>query len=254
MAKKIQNIATEGKTLEGIMTELKAAVDKHNEVENAIERVKAAAEVSKLVADYNDLSLFNSYSECLENDQPVLTLIKKYQYPTVSVSTKKDTGALAVNDEGSKVFNLWNFVDWCEARNKQVTVALNWKSKAEEARELLLAECEKYIETGAEFNVSAVKSALQAMFDSIVMVLGEAGNNAVIAKSKNVRTLKLTCSKLDKTGLKAQIGGTKVWQSRAFAFLKCAVEGNDFEITYGDPEEVKPQTEAEAETEETAAE
>lgn len=254
MAKK--NITTtEGKTLEQIMQELRTAVDEHNGTEVASERVTAAVKVAKLKDDYNKASLLKAYSECLEAENPMLTFIKKYQYPVVSTGTKKDNGNISIKDDGTAVFNLWNFVEWCEGRNHQVVVNLDWKSKAEEARKALLTEGEKYIETGNEFNVGAVKDAIQAMFNSIVMVAGESGNNAVIAKSKNVRVLKMTCAKVGKDGLSVQFGAGKTWQARVFSFLHLAVDGKNYTMTYGDPEKEAPAAaEPEVETDEVSAE
>ncbi len=249
-----KNITTEGKTMEQILEELKLAVDKHNDSKDVSERVKLKYEAEKLVEAYNKASMLTGYAECLVAENPMLAFIQKYQYPVVSAGIKKGETDMTIKTDGKAVFDLWNFVDWCAGRNQQITVALDWKSKANVARDTLKAQVEKYIEKGTKMDVGALKKDLQSMFDSIVMKPGKDGNNAVIATSKNVRTIHMTCGTLNIKTFTAKFVAEKSWRAQVFAFLNRAVEGKDFTHVYGDEdtattEAVTEETQAEAQTE-----
>ncbi|MBQ3017397.1 MAG: hypothetical protein IJD89_00475 [Clostridia bacterium] len=238
----------EGKTLEQILGELKVVVDNHNKSDVASERVKLEVQAAKLKDDYNKTSKQTAYAECLEAENPMLTFIQKYKFPVVSLGTNKDTKNITVKTEDSngvkltEVFNLWDFVAWCEERNKQVTVALDWKSKAIKAKNALIAVIEADNNTGV-YSIGEFKAALQTAFDSIVKVAGESGNNAVIAKSKQCRIIKNTAGRLDNRSFVAQFGSEKAWQKQVFAYLHLAIEGKEFTTIYGDGEENATTTE-----------
>lgn len=239
---------TEGKTLAEIKAELQTAVDNHNSAETIKDQTKYAVEAAKLKDDYNKASKLDAYAECLKAEKPMLAFIKQYTYPTISVAPKKDTGALSIKDDGKAVFDLWDFVEWCEGRNKQVVQSLDWKSKATEAQNVLIKQVKAAIEDGTEMSVKDFKEALQAMFDAIVMVEGKSGNNAVIAKSKNVRVIQQTCGALDVKSFTAKFVQKKSWQKQVLAILNRSVENKDFSVIYGDPEETTAATSTDEET------
>lgn len=254
MAKKIitPNVETEGKTMEQILEELKLGVDKHNDSKDVAERVKLKYEAEKLVEAYNQASKLAAYAECLEAENPMLAFIQMYQHPVVSAGVKKGETDITIKTDGKAVFDLWDFVDWCAGRNQQITVSLDWKSKANAARDILKSQVETYINKGTKPDVKSLKDALQEMFDSIVMKPGKNGNNAVIATSKNVRTIHMTCGALNVKTFNAKFVAEKSWKGQVFAFLNRAVEGKDFTHTYGDDDatpaadasDAKPEAEA----------
>lgn len=238
MAKNMNNV--EGKTLEQLKKELIEVVEKHNLSESTSERVKLKVEADKLRNEYNKVAKLDAYAECLKAEKPMLAFVKMYKYNVVSVGIDKKTDTLSVKTEGNdgakltEVFNLWDFVEACEGMNKQVTAALDWKSKATKAQKTLIENVQKYIDDGAEKDVAGLKKALQEMFNSILMIPGESGNNAVIATSKQARLIYMTCGRMNSKNLQAMFGREKSWQSQAFAFLHCAVEAKDFTCIYGD--------------------
>lgn len=258
MAKK--NTNNQGMTCEQMKTKLKEVVDAHNESTDLAERNKLRQSATVLKDDYNKTSLLDVYAEAMEAENPMLAFIKAYTYPTLSVGSKKDTGNLSVKDDGKAVMNLWDFVEWAAGRNKQVTHALDWKAKATEAQNVLISVAEKYINAGGNPEPGELKTALQAAFNSVVMVLTEKGNNAIIAKSKNCRTIIMTCGNMDYKALQANFGQSKTWQKQFLAFLNRAAEGKEFTLTFGDPEdqttdsadEESVEAEAEATTTEAA--
>lgn len=235
MAKK--NTNTQGMTCEQMKNKLKEVVDAHNESNDLAERQKLGTQALKLKDDYNKVSLLDVYADAMEAENPMLAFIKAYTYPTLSVGSKKDTGNLSIKDDGKAVMNLWDFVEWAAGRNKQVTHALDWKSKAEEAKNVLVSVVEKYINDATVMNVGEFKTALQAAFNSVVMIPGESGNNSIIAKSKACRIIITTCSNTDYKSFKANYGQSKIWQKQFLMFLNRAAEGKEVGITFGDPEE-----------------
>lgn len=253
MAKK--NMNTEGKTCEQMKAELKTVVDSHNASEDLASRQVLAIKAFKLKDDYNKVSLLDVYAECMEAENPMLAFIKAYTYPTLSVSAKKDTGALTMKDDGASVMNLWNFVEWAEARNKSVTVGLDWKSKASDARKFLLEALEKYVNDSTEKDVGGLKTAMQTMFDAIVSNPGQSGKNSIVFTSKAARII-FTSSGQNLLKLKqVNYASSKAWQGQVLMFLHTAAEGKEPTLVYGDPEDQKvAEAVAEAEAETTTEE
>lgn len=259
MAKK--NTNTQGMTCEQMKEQLKTIIDNHNGSEDLAERQKLGAQAIKLKEDYNKTSLLDTYAEAMDAEKPMLAFIKAYTYPTLTVTSKKDTGNLTLKDDTKAVMNLWDFVEWAAGRNKQVTNALDWKSKSAEAQKVLVDVVEKFINSDTKPEVGELKTALQDAFNSVVMVPGENGNNSIIAKSKACRIIIATCSTMDYKSFQANFGQSKTWQKQFLAFLNRAAEGKEFVLTFGDPEDQSTENaaedsaeESEATTEETKAE
>lgn len=257
MAKKT-NVITESKTKEQLMAELEAAVDSHNNSENASERVTLKVKIEKLKNAYNECSMHDAYAECLADKVPMLAMIKMYKYPVVSTGADRNTGDVTLKTEdnnGAKlteVFNLWDFVEFCESGDRQVTAALNWKSKANAAKNFMLDTIGKYIDNGDEKDVGGMKKALDEMFDSIVMVADKNGKNIVRATSKQVREIYMTSGRMDAKSFTIKFGTEKSWQKQAFAYLHAAVEGKEFTIIYGEDDTKVKNGDAAEKTEETA--
>ena len=235
MAKK--NTNTQGMTCEQMKAKLKEVVDAHNESTDLAERQKLGVKALKLKDDYNKVSLLDVYADAMEAENPMLAFVKAYTYPTLSVGSKKDTGNLSIKDDGKAVMNLWDFVEWAAGRNKQVTNALDWKAKSAEAQKVLVDVVDKFVSTDTKPEVGELKAALQAAFNSVVMVPGENGNNSIIATSKACRIIIMTCSSMDYKTFQANFGQSKTWQKQFLAFLNRAAEGKEFTLTFGDPEE-----------------
>jgi hypothetical protein len=241
---------------EQILAELRETVESHNKSEVPAERVKLRIQAEKLQENYRNTSKLTAYATCLEAANPMLAFVKMYKFPVVSVGSSKETGNLTVKAEDSdgekltEVFNLWDFVSWAEGRNKQVTVALDWKSKSDEACKLLRTQVQEYHDNGTAMGVIKLQTALQVMFDSIVKVTAPTGRNAIIIKSKEVRLLQTSCGSMDVKKFVAKYATTKTWQKLTFALLHGAIEGKDFTCVYGDEESKDASTNDEPTTEE----
>lgn len=249
-----KNIELKGQTLEQTMAELEGVVSRHNLSESASERNRLKIDAEKLKNSYNSDSKINAYAECLETENPMLTFVKRYCYPVISVSTDRDTGHLVIKTEDSKgeklteVFNLWDFVDACEGMNRNVVAALDWKSKSNDAQKALAEIVQNYIDNGTTMTVSAFTTNIQKMFDSILMIPGQSGGNAVIFTSKLARLMCVTSGTQNAKSMKVKIAGKKSWQKQVLMYLHASVEKKEFTIIYCDDE---PATETEAEAEAT---
>ena len=235
MAKK--NTNTQGMTCEQMKTSLKTLIDNHNASEDLAERQKLGKQALQLKEDYNKTSLLDAYAEAMEAENPMLAFVKAYTYPTLTVTSKKDTGNLTLKDDTKAVMNLWDFVEWAAGRNKQVAHALDWKAKATEAQKTLVEVVEKFVNDSTTMDVGVLKTALQDAFNSVLMVPGDNGNNSIIAKSKDCRVIIMTCGNMDYKNFQANFGQSKTWQKQFLAFLNRAAEGKEATLMFGDPEE-----------------
>lgn len=231
------NTNAQGMTCEQMKAKIKAIIDEHNGSEDLALRNKLNVEALKLKDDYNKTSLKDVYAAALEAENPMLAFVKAYTYPTLTVSSKKDTNNLSLKDDGKAVMNLWDFVEFAAGRNKQVTKELDWKAKAKAAQDVLVDTVEKFIESDTKPEPGELKAALQAAFDSVLFISGKNDANAVIAKSKACRIIIMTCSNLDAKSFQANFGQSKTWQKQFLAFLNRAVEGKEFTLTFGDSED-----------------
>ena len=254
-------IKIESKTLEQIMQELEIAVTTYNTAEKLNERTKAREDADKLCADYNEAAKHSVYADCLATEEPMLTFIKKYEYEVIKVSLDTKTALLTIKTEGAKgkkfteLLNLWDFDKYCKSLNRQVTAALDWDSKSDAAKEVLIENLGKYVENGHEMHVGKLQEALQEVFDSIIMIAAPSGKNAVRIASKQVRTIYTTSGKEDFKKLQVMYGREDNWQKKVLGYLHVAVAGKDFVRIYGEPKDAKATaTEETAEnTEETTA-
>ena len=234
---KNMNTNAQGMTCEQMKAKIKTIIDEHNGSEDLALRNKLSVEALKLKDDYNKTSLKDVYAAALEAENPMLAFVKAYTYPTLTVSSKKDTNNLSLKDDGKAVMNLWDFVEFAAGRNKQVTKELDWKAKAKAAQDVLVGTVEKFIESDTKPEPGELKAALQAAFDSVLFIPGKNDANAVIAKSKAVRVIIMTCGSLDAKSFQANFGQSKTWQKQFLAFLNRAVEGKEFTLTFGDSED-----------------
>ena len=242
------------------MPEAKVALDelvkKYNDTVDVSERTKLEIDGKDLAAKYNALSLLTAYAGIMAEANPVVAIAKAYSYPTVNfklsvVDKLVDGKAIKVKaasvEDGSKVHNLYDFLDWTAKHGKKVTASGDWKSKAEAAREAVNKEWKKYMDSkdGYKMSKSAIKKSVQAMFDALVFIPCENNDklNAVIASGDIANYLIAlaaqgkTTRKDGKVDFKVEFMSSNNWKSKAFDVLHLAVENKTFEVVYGDPEE-----------------
>jgi hypothetical protein len=242
------------------MTEAKAAleatVSSYNSTTDVSERTRLEIEGKDLATKYNALSLLTAYAGIMSAEKPVVAIAKAYSYPTISfklnvadalVEGKAKKVKVASIEDGTKTHNLYDFMDWAAKHNKKVAADGGWKTKAEAARCVINDEWKKYMESddGYKMSKSAVKKAVQAMFDALVFIPCENNEklNAVIATGNIANYLIALAAKNKiaiedgKVNFKVDFMSANNWKSKAFDVLHMAVENKTFEVVYGDPEE-----------------
>ena len=182
------------RTMEVVLAELNTKVDAYNLSTSNTEKATLTDEIKKLEVEYNELSLLTAYSKCMEAELPIKALVEMAQYDTVS---HKDTPHKEVQADGSKLnvitrsvvekkkmFDLVKFIEWAAERNKQIAHSKDWRVKIGDAKKTIKTEWKKYLASkGDSHSISnrQLKIAMQAMFDSLIFIPTEKGENSVIA-------------------------------------------------------------------------
>lgn len=256
MAKKISN----ERTMAVVMSELQDKVDKYNLEKDAGKRNALEVECKNLVEEYNEMALLDAYATFKAEADPMVALAKAYTYMTISVKAaphkemvdgvKKVVVTMGLTTDKPKLLNAAKFIEWMAERNVPVTARTDWRKRVNDAHKVLIDQWKSFIEDGTDFKVGALKTALQDMVDAFIMLEGENGKNAYIVTSKLTRSIIAFCTSR-KDGLKGTIAAKNTWDRLQMDILHAVVTRKDFEITYGEAEDV---SEAEAEAEEEAAE
>ena len=256
MSKNEKNTAIESMTMPEAMAALNDLVEKYNNSMDAAERVKMELEAGLLTKQHNTLSLLTAYATVIADNNPIVALAKAYNYPVVSFKTKLADAIVdgkvkkvkvASIENGVKTHDLYAFMEWTASHNRKVAHAIDWKPKAEAARAAINDEWKKFMESddGYKMSKTAIKNAVQSMFDALVFIPCENNpeKNAVIAKGDIANYLIALAARLKvevddgKINFKVDFMSGSNWKSKAFDVLHMAIEGKTFDVVYGDPEE-----------------
>lgn len=264
------------RTMEVVLNELNVKVDAYNLSTSNTEKATLTDEIKKLEVEYNELSLLTAYSKCMEAELPIKALVEMAQYDTVS---HKDTPHKEVQADGSKLnvitrsvvekkkmFDLVKFIEWAAERNKQIAHSKDWKVKIGDAKRAIKTEWKKYLASkGDSHSISnrQLKIAMQAMFDSLIFIPTEKGENSVIA-DKDIAVFafgfanKLNPQIDDEDVNDGDILPESNWRVILMKTTRSAVTGKKLIVGCAEDEEEAAQEAVEAaetaETEETAAE
>ena len=262
MSKNVEN-----RTMAIVMAELNASVDEYNLSTDPVERVQLAAKHKKLEQEYNDLSLLSTYATCMKAKSPLVALAQLYYYETITTKdnvhnevengVQKSSVVRAVND-GYKKLNVTKFIEWTAERNKSVAADRLWKSKVEAARAVVEDEWKKFFASNGDthsMSIGKTKKALQAMFDALIFIPTESGNNMLVANGDIAKwVLGFSNSRKDsradgKITITGNVLPKATWNTLQLDILHKVVTNEKYEIIFGDPEE-----EAEAATEDKKSE
>lgn len=263
MKKNIENM-----TMPEIINELNAIADKYNMTSDDAERLECVNTAKQCCDKYNELSMLTAYASFVADAQPIVAIAKAYNYSTVSAPAKPVTDVIngktvvmmkmSIKTDGVKTHNLVKFLEWAESHNKKLTAAPTWRTAMNTARNTINGEWEKYLtsDDGYKMSKTAIKKAVQALFDAFVFIKAEnSDKNAVVANgdiANFVLALAAKCEKsIDNGEVKFTLEflGKKTWQTIVFDILHMAVNGKSYDVVYGEPEETAEEAEAE-ETEE----
>ena len=258
-------------TMAEIRTELDATVESYNARTNSADGVKLEVKARDLVADYNKAALVAAYSRLIKEENPVMSIVKEHFYATLSVKfsvvddTTKDGKVIAVKvasiENTTKYYDLFDFLDWAGKRNKKLTADPLYKGKVVDAQEKLNKRFSAMMQAEKTCTISKtlVNDALQSVFDSILFIAGEKGNNAIHPTKDGINIVIVTAADLKKNIEDGKVKfnlsflSSRKWKSIIFDALHLAVTGKKVEYVYGDPakkqdakDDVKTDTESES--------
>lgn len=254
MAKKTNKV--EERTMQVVMSEIKDNIDKYNLEKDAAKRNNLEVTIKNLVTEYNEMALLDAYASFKAEADPMVALAKAYTYDVISAKAtshqemvdgvKKSIVTMVLDENRTKLLNAAKFIEWMAERNVVVTARADWRKRVNDAHGELVAQWKSFIEDGTDFKVGVLKAALQDMVDAFIMLEGENGKNAYVVTSKVARSIIAFCTSR-KDGLKGTIAAKNTWERIQMDVLHAVVTRKEFEITYGEAEDV-------SEAEEEAAE
>lgn len=255
----------EARTMSVVLEEIKLKVDALNAAKFE-EKPEIEVALKNLENEYNELSLLNSWGEFVAAENPMVAFAKAYSYPVISHKTvphretvngaKVVTYTTVLDTTKTRLLSVAEFVEWNEERGAQLTHETNWRGALNDARESVIAQWQAFFKAKGDtrqVSIGKMKKALQAMVDALVFIPGESGKNAVVVKSDIAKAV-FAFSNSRKDGLQGSIMPSGTWKKLQMDVLHAAVEGKEFTITYGDPddaeaEEAPAEEKAEAEAE-----
>ena len=166
------------------------------------EKVKLNAECSEVCKAYNELSMLTVYGVCAKAEYPILEFAKTFYYPTVSTKDelgeemgddgKKHTFVTRKIETGEKRLDLFDFLVWAENCNKKVTADKIWRVACNSTRNSIENEWKKLYNSKGDthkVNLKTIKDSLQKMYDALLFIPSENGNNRVMATGKIARMM-----------------------------------------------------------------
>lgn len=251
----------EARTLSVILEELNQKVNAYNKLEAADpKRADLTSDTKKLVDEYNQLSLLLVYGKCVEAKLPLKMFAETFEYGVVSTSdkltdipmpdgSKKSAFFRSVKD-GTRMLELEKFIHWAEEHNYKVTQSKDWLVKMLTAKQTIRDAHKRFNASSAKapsISVRKLKSVLQDMFDALLFIPTEKGENAVIATGEIARFVYDFANKLNTSVGKDQNGKDKgetdgwilpdsIWKVLQMRMLRRAVQGKNPTIKDGDDE------------------
>lgn len=246
---------TEKRTMEVVLAEVKENISKFNLTENPAEKNKLELELKTLEGEYNELSLLNSWSGFVADENPMVAFAEAYEYSIIGHKDvdhreTKDGVKIVVrtrvlDESKTRILNVEDFINWTEERHASVAADKHWRKAVMAARDSIIDQWKGFMAAKGDtraISITKMKKALQAMVDALVFIPGSKGGNAVIVKSDVAKAVFALCNQR-KDGLKGTIMPASVWKKMEVDVLHAAVAGKEFTISYADEDETtKEQT------------
>lgn len=259
--KKIMLTEKTVRNIETVMKDLEEVVSTYNTTEEGFEKLKVEGICQKLLAEYNETSLFNAYTRALATDMPLRTIVEEYCY---NVASFKDEKSEMEDDEGNsyivttrlivtednkgnpktKPFEVSHFIDFAKSLGRVVCNSADWQKRSENARKTTAKQWTDFIESEKAFGINKMKKSLQSMVDGFIFIEGSAGGNAFVVNSHLTRSVIAFVTKRKagtrlKDGsirLNGEIATSRIWEALTLDILHSVCKDKDFTITYGEPE------------------
>lgn len=254
---------TAARTMEVVLKEIKENISSFNLTSDPVMKNQLELALKTLENEYNELSLLNTWTIFIAQENPMVAFAKAYDYEIIGHKdvdhreTKDGVKSIVrtrVLDESKRrILNVQEFVEWTEERNASVAHDTKaWRKAINDARESVIEQWKGFMAAKGDtraVSIGKMKKALQSMVDALVYVEGTKGGNAIIVKGDVAKAVFALCTQR-KDGLKGSVMSASVWKKLQVDVLHAAVAGKDFTINYGDED---PEM-AEAPAEEAAAE
>ena len=152
--------------------------------------------------------------------------------------------------------DLTKFLEWAAAMGKKATNTTDWRIKMAAVKDAIKKSYRQTLNSNAESNtisVKALKSLIQDMFDALIFIPTEKGENSVVATNSIAKIFRefatQTNTKLvDSENIGSILTG-KVWNTLVMKNLKAAVTGKKLIVTFdGDEAAAEAKTDASEET------
>jgi hypothetical protein len=249
-------------TKEQVYAALEEKVTAINEGVDDELKIQYNAQITELCKQYNELSKLTVYAECAKTEYPVLDFAKLFYQPSVKPATelveemgdddRMHTRAVLRIEEGKTRLDLFDFLAWAEKCNKKVTADKNWKTPCRITRNSIANEWKKILESNADSNKvpkKILQENLQAMFDALLFIPSENGNNRVMATKKIAGLMfgfsNTTKDKVNDEGMpdiRFEVIPEKQWIKMTMYLLHLTVKDKDYapnpEVGYCVEEEV----------------
>ena len=244
----------EARTLGVILDELNKKVDAYNELEvTDPKRVELTDDTKKLVDEYNEVSLLTTYAKCMEAELPLKALVETFSYNTVSTKdaphkevqegVKRTVYTRSVTEK-PRMLDITKFLDWAAESNKHIANSKDWKSKMLAAKVAIKTEWKKCLAAKGEshsYSIRKMKTALKDMFDALLFIPTESGNNALVANSTIANFAFAAANKLnpkiDADASDLDILPESNWKVIQMKIMRTAVTGKELIINYNNDED-----------------
>lgn len=262
--------SVEMRTMDVVYSEIEANISQYNLSESTDEKVELTVKLQELIKEYNQMSLLSAYAGFMAAEKPMLAFAKAYTYPMLRKvdksheemvnGVKTQVQTRVIDDECTGFLNIKNFIKWAAERGNKVAESKDWVTKMGAARDAIISMKQREysntdeVEDGKKKPINVVKDALQALIDALLVIPGEKGGNALVVNRSSARAVADLCTQGAKDFLSINVAAKKNWEKAAMALLHLCVEGKDFTIVYGDPDENTAEADAEATVEVAADE
>lgn len=241
----------EKRTLNVILDDLNNAVNSYNDLDIAdAARLDLTKQAKELTKEYNELSMLTAYSTCMQDKLPIKAFVEAFNYKTVSTKdtphyeVDAETGSKSLVftrsvTEGTSGLNLVKFLEWAAEKNVQVAASKDWRIKMAEAKDAIKDAWKKFQASRGDthkVSIKALKKSMQGMFDALIFIPTEKGENSVFATGNIAKTAfqfaNQANTKAEKNLIMGDVLPDRVWNAILMKSLLAAVSGKQLIINF----------------------
>jgi hypothetical protein len=248
---------------------LSTAVNSYNESWDSSDRAELEKQAGALVTNIAKAVKFNTYAAALREELPLVWLIKLHHYSVKSVAykvvdTPNAAGRVVPKKHGAvkdtnKNVDIFDFLNWCEDRNRSVAHDKAWKSIMSAQLKVLSAKFKEACDAEDEFTISRTfaGNALAKVFDALVFIPCENCDKNALMPNKHAKLLVTTCaaqyresiSDANTVSCELNFLTASNWKKLVQSALYIVLENKEVTLTFGEPEvDAKPKKKSDKKT------